>query len=325
MARTLSLAEIFQLGYYWESKVLLTAVKLDIFGALACGEGTAVEVARPLQADAKATALLMNALVSIGLLRKSGELYANSSEAQEFLVKESPKYAGHLLLLQDAGWDNWGQLESVVRTGCSPVKDHLFRTNPQLAENVLMVLHRVALQHASTLAKQIDLSASQTLLDLGGGAGTHAMAFCQAYTALTATVFDLPETLPTTERLIKEVGLEGRIRLLPGDFNRDDLGGPYDAVLMSDILHYQGAEANAALVRKVHGALAPGGRLVIKDRFLDDSGTSPAWTAVFAVHILVNTEKGRCYTLGEAIQWLKDAGFVAIDELDRSTLVQGIK
>ena len=325
MARTLSLAEIFELGYYWESKVLLTAVKLDIFGALAGGGRTAAEVTRRLGADPKTTGLLMNALVSIGLLRKEGERYRNAPEAQEYLVKDSPTYAGHLLLLQDAEWENWGKLESVVRTGRSPVKDHLFRTDPKLAENVLMVLHRVALQHAPTLAKQIDLSSSRTLLDLGGGAGTHAMAFCQAYSNLAATVFDLPETLPTTERLIKEAGLEGRIRLLPGDFNRDAVGGPYDAVLMSDILHYQGAEANAALVRKVHGALAPGGRLVIKDRFLDESGTSPAWTALFAVHILVNTEKGRCYTMAEAIQWLKDAGFASIDELDRSTLVQGVK
>jgi len=325
VARTLSLAEMFQLGYYWESKVLLTAVKLDVFEALAVGGGTALEVSRRLQTDPSATRTLLNALVSIGLLRKAGNDYANTAEAQEFLVKDSPKYAGHMLLLQEAEWDNWGKLESVVRTGCSPVKEHLFRTDPQLAEHVLMLLHRVALQHAPTLAKQIDLSSARTLLDLGGGAGTHAMAFCQAYPALTATVFDLPETLQTTERLVKEAGLDGRIRLIPGDFNRDKLGGPYDAVLMSDILHYQGAEANAALVRKVQSALVPGGRLVIKDRFLDDNGTSPAWTAVFAVHILVNTEQGRCYRLAEAAQWLKDAGFTAIDKLDRSTLVQGIK
>jgi cyclopropane fatty-acyl-phospholipid synthase-like methyltransferase len=183
----------------------------------------------------------------------------------------------------------------------------------------------VALQHAPTLAKQIDLSASRTLLDLGGGAGTHAMAFCQTYPNLTATVFDLPETLPMTERLVKEAGLQDRMRLLPGDFNRDDLRGPYDAVLMSDILHYQGSEANAALVKKVHGALTPSGRLVIKDRFLDEEGASPAWTAVFAVHLLVNTEQGRCYTLTEATQWLHGAGFTSIHELDRSSLVEGVK
>lgn len=325
MAKTLSLAEIFQLGYYWECKVLLTAVKLEVFGALAQGGGTGHDLARRLGTDPQATSLLLNALVSIGLLRKEGGRYANSPEAQDYLVKESPQYAGHILLLQEAEWDNWGRLESAVRTGRSPVREHLFRTDPRLAENVLMVLHRVALQHAPTLAKQIDLRAARTLLDLGGGAGTHAMAFCRAYPNLYATVFDLPETLLTTERMVKEAGLEDRIRLVPGDFNRDDLRGPYDAVLMSDILHYQGFEANAAIVKKVHDALAPSGMLIIKDRFLDEGGTGPAWTAVFAVHLLVNTEKGRCYTLAEAAQWLKDAGFTSIHELDRSSLVQGIK
>ena len=325
MGRVLSLAEIFQLGYYWECKVLLTAVKLEAFGALAQGPATAADVARRLRTDPKATELLMNALVSIGLLRKEGERYANSSEAQEYLVKESPKYAGHLLLLQDAEWDNWGKLETAVRTGQSPVKDHLFKTDPRLAENVLLVLHRVALQHAPTLARQINLSGSRTLLDLGGGAGTHAVAFCQAYPNLTAFIFDLPETLTTTERLVKEAGLEGRIRLIPGDFNRDDLRGPYDVVLMSDILHYQGPEANAALVKKVHGVLAPSGRLVIKDRFLDEGGTSPAWTAVFAVHLLVNTERGRCYTIAEATRWMEEGGFQTIHELERSSLVEGVK
>src|SRR2546425_7063079 len=73
MPRTLSLADIFQLGYYWECKVLLTAVKLDVFGALAGGACTAAEVSRRLQTDRKATEILMNALASIGLLRKSGE------------------------------------------------------------------------------------------------------------------------------------------------------------------------------------------------------------------------------------------------------------
>ena len=325
MARTLSLAEIFQLGYYWEGKVLLTAFKLDVFGALAEEARTVADVSLRLQTERKATEILMNALVSIGLLRKSGEQFLNAPEAQEYLVKSSPKYAGHLLLLQEAEWDNWGRLESVVRTGRSPVKGHMFQTDPQLAENVLMVLHHVAMQHAPTLAKQIDLSRAQTILDLGGGAGTYAIAFCRTYPTLKATVFDLPETLLTTERLIKEAGLEGRIRLHPGDFNRDDLGGPHDAVLMSDILHYQDADANAALVRKAHRALAPSGRLVIKDRFLDEGRTSPAWTAVFAVHILVNTERGRCYTMAEVVQWLKDAGFTSVDELARSTLVQGIK
>ena len=129
------------------------------------------------------------------------------------------------------------------------------------------------------------------MLDLGGGAGTNAIAFCRVYPDLTATIFDLPATLRLTEKTVKETGLESRITLLPGNFHTDALGGPYDVVLMSDILHYQTFETNAALVQKVFNHLAPGGRLIIKDRFLDDSGTGPAWTTAFAVHILVNAQR----------------------------------
>src|SRR5437870_10769022 len=135
---------------------------------MAGGACTAAEVSRRLQTNLKATEVFLNALVSIGLLRKSGEQFLNAPETQEYLVKGSPKYAGHLLLLQEAEWDNWGRLESVVRTGCSPVKGHMFQSDPRLAENVLLVLHHVALQHAPTLAQQIDLSRAQTLLDLFG-------------------------------------------------------------------------------------------------------------------------------------------------------------
>ena len=63
------------------------------------------------------------------------------------------------------------------------------------------------------------------------------------------------------------------------------------------------------LVRKVYEHLAPGGRLVIKDRFLDEAGTGPAWTTAFAVHILVNTQQGGCYKTAEAMQWMTKAGF----------------
>src|SRR5437867_12618666 len=98
---------------------------------MAGGACTAAEVSRRLQTERKATEILLNALASIGLLRKSGEQFLNAPETEEYLVKGSPKYAGHLLLLQEAEWDNCGRLESVVRTGRSPEKGHMFQPEPQ--------------------------------------------------------------------------------------------------------------------------------------------------------------------------------------------------
>lgn len=325
MPRELSLTEIFQLGYYWETKILLTAVRLDVFSILGGKPKTAAEAAARIGAHEPALVLLLNALVAMRLLTKCGEVYGNSSAADSHLVRHSPHYIGHLLLLHDAEWNNWGKLEETIRSGKRTVDRHVFESDPALGANVLAVLHRIGRQSGPELAKRLRLQGREQLLDLGGGAGTNAIAFCQVYPDINATVFDLSATLPVAEKTVKEAGLESRISLRGGDFNLDLLGGPYDVVLMSDILHYQTFETNQALVKKVYDHLAPGGQLVIKDRFLDDAGTAPAWTTAFAVHILVNTQQGSCYKTAEAMQWMTKAGFVSVIELEQTAVVQGLR
>ncbi|MBH0184270.1 MAG: SAM-dependent methyltransferase, partial [Nitrospira sp.] len=81
MSREFSLAEIFQLGYYWETKILLTAVKLDVFSTLDGKPKTAKEVAGRIGAHESTLALLLNALVALRLLTKEGDQYGNSSAA----------------------------------------------------------------------------------------------------------------------------------------------------------------------------------------------------------------------------------------------------
>jgi cyclopropane fatty-acyl-phospholipid synthase-like methyltransferase len=323
--RELSLAEIFQLGYYWETKILLTAVRLDVFSALDGKPKSAVEAAARIGAHEPTLILLLNALVAMRLLTKAGDLYGNSSAAGTHLVRHSPQYIGHLLLLHDAEWNNWGNLEETIRSGKRTVDRHVFETDPTLGANVLAVLHRIGRQSGPELAKRLRLQGPLHLLDLGGGAGTNAIAFCEVYPELVATVFDLLATLSLTEKTVKDAGLDSRITLRGGNFNQDELGGPYDLVLMSDILHYQTFETNQALVKKVYAHLVPGGRLVIKDRFLDEAGTGPAWTTAFAVHILVNTQQGGCYRTSDAMQWMTRAGFGSLEELEKTAVVQGVK
>ena len=325
MPRELSLAEIFQIGYYWETKILLTAVKLDLFSALDSRSDSASDLAHRLTLDERALSLLLHALVAMRVLTKHEDRFANTAVARKHLVKASPDYVGHLLVLHDSEWTNWGKLEETIRTGVSPVRRHVFETDPEMGANVLAVLDRIGRGSGVTLAKVLQLDGVEHMLDVGGGAGTNAIAFCRESPGLRATVFDLPATLPVTERSIKEAGLEDRIAVKPGNFNTDSLGGRYDLVLLSDVLHYQDAQANDALVHKAFAHLTDAGRLVIKDRFLDPDRTSPAWTTAFAVHILVNTEEGRCFTTQEAMGWMNRAGFASVTELEPRAIVQGIK
>ena len=325
MPRELSLGEIFQLGYYWETKILLTAIKLDIFTSLKDKALSCQELAARHDFDFRALGLLMNALVAMRVLVKEESQFSNTSVAEKHLVKTNPEYIGHILILHDAEWDNWGKLEDTIRTGRSPVKQHVFETDPEMGANVLSVLDRIGKGSGVNLAQRLKLSGSGQLLDVGGGAGTNSIAFCQEYPNLRATVFDLPATLKVTQRAVEEADLEDRIRLKPGNFLEDSFDGSYQVALMSDILHYQDGATNAALVRKIYDHLESGGCLVIKDRFLDTSRTSPAWTTAFAVHIMVNTEHGDCFTTEEAMDWMRTAGFGEVVELEPHAVVQGKK
>jgi ubiquinone/menaquinone biosynthesis C-methylase UbiE len=325
VTRELSLADIFQIGYYWETKILLTAVKLDLFSVLKGQPLTVNEVADTLNVNPRALDVVMNALVAMRVLTKEEKLFANTYVAERYLVRSGSDYVGHLLLLHEAEWDNWGQLEQTVRTGQSPVIRHVFETNPELGSHVLTVLDRIGRGSGEGLAERVPLHGAKRLLDIGGGAGTNAIAFCQKYPRLSATVFDLPQTLNITRQRVEEMGLEDRIILQAGNFHVDAFQGPYDIALMSDILHYQDGKTNARLVEKVYRSLSEGGRLIIKDRFLDPSRTSPAWTTAFAVHIMVNTECGECFTIQESHQWMEQAGFRLVEELEPCAMILGTK
>ena len=65
----------------------------------------------------------------------------------------------------------------------------------------------------------------------------------------------------------------------------DELGRGYDLALLSAICHMFGPEENRELFGRCYRALAPGGRLLMRDFILDPDGTSPrAGGAVRAEH-----------------------------------------
>lgn len=330
MGRELSIPQLFQMGYYWEAKIFLTSVRLDLYTHLGAGPKGATEIAREIGADRSMLERLLDALVTIGLLNREGDRYANTPAVQEFLVKGSPFYSGELMLLQDDEWSHWGRLEEIVRTGRPIVKENVFMSRPEVGAQILRVLHRMALRNAPSIAKAVDLAGCRTLLDVGGGAGTFSIHFCKANPGLSVTLFDLPGSLPVAEKNIAEFGLKDRFRLVAGNFKTDPIPGAppgtlYDAIFLSDILHYQTHAENRALFEKLYGVLAAGGKIIVKDMFVNDDPANPGWNAIFSIHLMVYTEKGRTFKVHELREWLAKAGFESIQELERSTLLTAIK
>ena len=302
---------------YWESRLLHVATKLGVFDLLASGPRDAREAASALGTDARATEIVLNALVAMELLEKRQGRFHNSPLAERYLTKRSPLYYGHMVLFEGSLWDVWGRLEEALRNG-GPLRDpDMFQGSESDTELFIMAMHSLvrARGDAERVASLIGLERVRTMIDIGSGPATYPIAFKRLKPDLEVTAFDLPGTLAVTLRVLEAEGMEGAVRLVSGDYNTDQLPGGFDLALLSNIIHSEPEENNRQLLKKIHRSLNRGGRVVIKDHILSEDGTSPAAGAIFSVQMLLVT-RGRDYTLGEVRGWLEEAGFVDVEVIE---------
>jgi hypothetical protein len=98
---------------------------------------------------------------------------------------------------------------------------------------------------------------------------------------------------------------------------------------LSQILHGEGLEESARIVKRAAEALVPEGLLLIHEFLLEDSMDRPLQPALFSLNMLVGTKAGDTYTEAEITGWFADAGFTNIRRIDPpdagTTLVVGRK
>ncbi|MCK4661485.1 MAG: hypothetical protein KAT68_01360 [Bacteroidales bacterium] len=121
--------------------------------------------------------------------------------------------------------------------------------------------------------------------------------------------------IPIAEEKIREVQLENRVRFVAGDYNKDELPGGCDLVLLSAIIHQNSTEQNLSLFQKIYHAIELGGSLLIRDHIMDTTRTKPAMGTLFAINMLVSTLAGDTYTFDEIKDSLEMAGFEKVKML----------
>lgn len=301
-------------GSYWQTCTLHAAVELDIFSLLGHRSLTAGEIKTAIGGSERGVTPLLNALTAMELLKRQGDTYANTEEGLGLLSRESPRYIGHILLHHHHLMASWERLAEAVKTG-APQRTRASWDDESVRESFLMGMFTLAMQLGPRIAEIVDLSGCRTLLDLGGGPGTYAIHFCLKNPQLQAVVFDLPTSKPFAERTIGRFGLEERIRFAGGDFIRDDLTGRYDVIWLSQILHGEGPESCEAIIRKAVSVLAPNGKMLIHEFFLNDTLDSPLFPAIFSLNMLVGTPEGRSYSEGQIRTMMEKAGIRDIRRL----------
>jgi len=201
--------------------------------------------------------------------------------------------------------DAWANLHEAVLHG-RPVEKRSHGEEVE-RESFQMGMFNLAMAIAPTIAASVNLEGRRHLLDLGGGPGTHAIHFCLANPQLKATIYDRETTEPFARKTTERFGLADRIDFVAGNFNADQIKGPYDVVWLSQILHSNSPEECQALIKKTVQALEPGGLILIHDFFLNDAMDGPLFPALFSMNML-RSNHGRSYSEKEVRIMMQQAG-----------------
>jgi SAM-dependent methyltransferase len=298
---------------FMPSRCILTALELDLFTVVGDG-ANAEQIGARVHVNARAVGMLLNALVALGLLTKSGENYKNTPESARFFVQSSKDNHRNGLLHTANIWHRWSTLTDAVRRGTRLPLDR-DRTS-EWTNNFIAGMQRNAKERAPLVVKALGTSGIRRILDLGGGSGAYSIAFAKASPDVQCEILDVVEVVPLATEYVTKAGVASQVRVQSGDMLSADLGSGYDLIMLNAICHMFSEEQNQHLFRRIHRALAPHGRLAIQDFILNSDKTGPMHAALFSLNMLVGTENGASYSELEYTEWMKAAGFTEVNRIN---------
>ncbi len=291
------------------SRLIVAAERLQVFRALHGKRRSAEAIGKSLGIHPRYLRPFLNSLVSLGLLRKQGDAYANTPFADKYFVEQrsihwTRQFSNECI----ESYAALTVLEEVLTSGRShramlglkePGYVERMRRDPREAEDFTQMLFHLHQADAQALADHLDLSRHHAVLDVGGGSGVMSIALAKRNPHLRACVLDVAPVCEIAARNIRRARLSRRVATLAGDIRRT-LPAGYDAVLLCDI-----GAVPAQLLKNAWRCLPPGGLLILVDRYLSEDGTRP-------LDRLVAHFTGASFGLAtrrDMVQALKSCGF----------------
>lgn len=299
-----------ELTAYQRSMALKGAIDLDLFTIIDNGAKTVPEIAAKAQADPRGIRILCDHLTVHGHLNKRGGEYSLTPTSKQFLSKNSRAYMGTMsgFLLHDMHTSAWKDVAAAVRKG-GAVQHNLIADDSIWVE-FARAMAPMAYMTSEELAKVLQAEApSRSVLDVAASHGLFGLAIARMNPDARVTALDSANVLEVARETAARFGMANRHKLLAGSIFDADLGTGYDLALVTNLLHAFDRSDNVKLLKRLHGALEPGGRIGIVEMVPNEDRVSPPTDATFALTMLVNTPGGDAYTFAELRQMLEEAGF----------------
>ena len=297
---------------YQQSAVVAAACASGVADAIAGGPRQPETVGAACGTDPRATRALLGAMVALGLADHGPAGYT-LSRVGAVLASGHPESVALIVAKEWFFYQAWAGLPESIRDGHAripPWRERL-AADPGRSLDFLRALDDLADRFGGELPALAGLAGPGRLLDVGGGAGSHAAALARAAPGLEATVLDLPEVEPVLRERHPELAFVG------GDLDLPRFGRPpgerWDAVLLANVLHDHPADRCQAIVAAAAGLLAPDGTLLLYEWVLDERGDTPPAVALFDLMMLVENDGGAAWTGSRLTGWLRSAGLRGVE------------
>ncbi len=260
------------------SRCVIAAERLQLFRKLHGRKLTAAALGRKIGITGWRLEAFLNALIGLGLVRKSGDLYSNTRLCDKHYIRE--RSINWTRLYSSECVDEYQALlplEEMLTTERSyqsilgiKRKDYvqMMKDDPQAAHDFTHMLYYDHQTKATALADYLDLRKHHRVLDVGGGSGVMSIGLVRKNRHLEACIFDIEPVLAVTSKILRREKLSGRIKVLVGDMTRMIPKG-FDVIMLCD------AGNSDAVLSKVWQSLPEGGMLVLAEDFSNDSLTDP--------------------------------------------------
>ncbi len=287
---------------------------------------TAAELARSAGADRRAVTMLLDALVGLGQLERRGGRYRLSKPLMQMLRcpgVDSQTYFDDFLTHTEHLLHDWSQLTSVVRSGepvmdvDTPEKGETFF--PSLARRLFSGNYLCAKKLLGKLPRSLQLR-PLSVVDVAAGSAAWSIPFAEANRLTNVVAVDFAPVLEVARHFARSCNVEQQFTFAPGNIRGMRFGADrYDVAILGHICHSEGASRTRALFRKICRALTPRGIMIVAEWIADEKRLGKhggAGALVFALNMLVHTEKGGTYTLSEYRSWAREAGFRSVRRIE---------